>query len=138
MSEFEGKDAETARIVHEVLTAPIVDPIVSYMRGVVSLATPGEWYVWQDSENKSVQLMSRTHGAILPKLPSSPQRLADLTAIVFAVNMVRPTTGGASERAADPRPEVGRCSCGAVFYSTEAATEHECPYDDPRPAGPPA
>jgi hypothetical protein len=26
-------------------------------------------------------------------------------------------------------PEVGRCSCGAIFDTTDAAVEHECVYD---------
>ncbi len=31
----------------------------------------------------------------------------------------------------DRNPEVGGCSCGAKFYTTAAAHEHECPLDPP-------
>jgi hypothetical protein len=66
-----------------------VDEQLESARGAVSLATPGEWYVWQNSEERTVQLMSRTHGSITPRLPLSAQTVGDLNAAALAVNLAR-------------------------------------------------
>jgi hypothetical protein len=61
----------------------------AYLRGLVSIATPGEWYVWADEDERLVQLMSRTHGSITGRIPLSPQTRGDLMAAAAAVNLIR-------------------------------------------------
>lgn len=61
----------------------------AFSRGLVSIATPGEWYVWADEQEGTVQLMSRTHGTIVPRIPLSPQTRGDLMAAAAAVNLIR-------------------------------------------------
>jgi hypothetical protein len=69
-----------------------------YLRAALSLATGGEWYVWTDSDNGTTQLLSRTHGAITPRLPLSPQAEQDLRACAAAVNRFRPPARATPER----------------------------------------
>lgn len=61
----------------------------AFARGLASIATPGEWYVWGDEEAGLVQLMSRTHGSITGRIPLSPQTRGDLMAAAAAINFIR-------------------------------------------------
>lgn len=70
---------------------------------------------------------------------------ADLASLLQAMGegRARPTQGAclaAAERIRElerqlAEVEVGGCSCGAKFYSHDAAQEHECSLDQSAPGG---